>query len=225
VVDRLLESKDRRLGIVVAALSLVSLGAFVGQVYGVFDMTFAMAFFALPATLAIIGLGRWSAGGDYALFHKRLLLGLLFGVAATASYDLVRLILQETLPLNFNAFAIHARFGELIIDRPHTTTIAKVVGWSYHISNGLTFALCFTLVAGRVRWWWGVLYALVLQSLMVLTYPTAFGVSRGSEAFLIVSFTGHATYGAVLGLLNRRFNLNEEDWRGDARSAQGNGLR
>jgi hypothetical protein len=213
-VVRAFQSRDRQLGLLVAALSLISLGGFVGQIYGVVDMTFVLTVFAMPATIAIIGLGFWSSGGEHQLFFKRLLLGLVFGVVATAAYDLVRLILQTALPVDFNAFANHARFGEMITDRDHTTTIAKVVGWGYHISNGLTFALCYALVAGRARWWWGVLYAMVLQTLMVLMYPRAFGVSRGNEDFLIISFTGHATYGAVLGLLNRRYNVNDEKWEG-----------
>jgi hypothetical protein len=217
MIARYLEVRDRKLGLLVCGLSLISLGGFVGQIYGIVDMTFVMTVFALPASVAIVGIGFWATGGEHELFVKRLLLGVAFGIAATAAYDLVRLILQTALPVDFNAFANHARFGELITDQPRTTTIAKVVGWGYHISNGLTFALCYALVAGRARWFWGVLYAMVLQTLMVLMYPTAFGVSRGNEDFLIISFSGHATYGAVLGVLNRRFNVNDEEWEASQR--------
>lgn len=201
--------RERQLGALVGALLLVSVVALVGQIYGWFDMGFVLAFLALPAAIIAIGIARWAVRADYQVFTRRLLLGLAAGVVATAGYDLVRLLLQETLPLHFNAFAIHARFGELIIDRPRTTTAAKVVGWAYHFSNGLTFALCFTLVTGRVRWWWGLLYGLVLEGLMVLMYPTGFGVSRGNEAFLLVSFVGHGTYGTILGLVNQRYNVPE----------------
>ena len=201
--------RDRQLGLIVAALSLFSLGAFVGQVYDVFDMSFVIAFFALPATVAIIGIAFWARRANQHLFVRRLILGLFIGIVATAAYDLIRLVIQSTPLVDFNAFAVHPRFGEMIIDQPASTTAAKVVGWSYHISNGLTFALCYTLVAGRARWWWGVLYAVALQSLMVLMYPRAFGLSRGNEDFLVVSFIGHAAYGVVLGVLNHRYNQSE----------------
>jgi hypothetical protein len=184
--------RETQLGVLVGALALISVAALVGQIYGIVDMTFVLAFLA-----------------DYRFFYRRLMLGIALGLAATAAYDLVRLAAQTALPLDFNAFAIHARFGELIIDEPRNSTAARIVGWSYHVSNGLTFALCYTLVAGKARWWWGLLYGLTLESLMVVMYPTGFGLSRGNEDFLIVSFIGHATYGSVLGLLNYRFNENE----------------
>jgi hypothetical protein len=201
--------RETQLGVLVGALALISVAALVGQIYGIVDMTFVLAFLALPAAIVIVGIARWSVKADYRLFYRRLVLGIALGLAATVAYDLVRLAAQTALPLDFNAFAIHARFGELIIDQPRDSTAARVVGWSYHISNGLTFALCYTLVAGRARWWWGLLYGLTLESLMVVMYPTGFGLSRGNEDFLIVSFLGHATYGSVLGLLNYRFNENE----------------
>ena len=206
MIGRVVGARDRQLGLLVAGLSLISVGAFVAQIYGVFDMTFVIAVFSLPATIAIIGIVFWANRIEQRLFVRRLLLGLAFGVAATASYDLIRLVIQSSPLVDFNAFATHPRFGELIIDRPASTTAAKVVGWTYHFSNGLTFALCYALVAGRAKWWWGVVYAMTLQTLMVLMYPRAFGVSRGNEDFLAVSFIGHATYGLVLGVLNRRYN-------------------
>lgn len=212
MIARVWTSRDRQLGVLVAGLSLTSLAAFIGQVYGLFDMTFVLSFFALPAVILIVGITRWAVGADHRLYYRRLLLGLALGLAATATYDLVRLVAQTVLPVHFNAFAIHARFGELIIDRPRWTTAARVVGWAYHISNGLTFALCYTLVAGRVRWHWGVLYGVLLESLMVLMYPRAFGVQRGSLDFLAISFLGHASYGLALGLLNARYNVDERQW-------------
>jgi hypothetical protein len=45
--------------------------------------------------------------------------------------------------------------------------------------------------------------------MMLLIYPKAFGLSRGNEAFLIVSVLGHAIYGVTVGLVNQRYNRNE----------------
>ena len=204
---------DRQLGVLVSALLLISLAGFVGQVYGVIDMTFVISFFALPATVVVVGIGMWARGSPHQLFYKRLLLGLGIGAVATAAYDGIRGLQQTVLPLGFNAFANHPRFGEMITDRPYTETIAIVTGWAYHISNGLTFALCYVLVLGKQRWYWGIAWGLLLEAMMIVMYPTAFGVSRGNEAFLAVSVTGHTCYGAVIGVLNERFNRDESEFR------------
>jgi hypothetical protein len=204
---------DRQLGLLVSGLCLISLGAFAGQVYGVIDMTFVISFFALPAMIIVAGIAMWARGSPYQLFYKRLLLGLAIGAVATAAYDFIRVVQQSALPLGFNAFANHPRFGQMIVDQPVTSTAAIAVGWAYHFSNGLTFALCYTLLVGRASWYWGVAFALVLQCLMVAMYPTAFGVSRGNESFLLVSFTGHTVYGTVLGVLNSHFNETEAEFQ------------
>src|SRR5262249_43044096 len=185
---------------------------FVGQVYGIVDMSFTIAFIALPATIFIIGIARWSVGADHLLFYHRLILGLWIGVASVAVYDLVRLIVQSTPLVHFNAFATHAKFGAMLLHQPSNTLGAKIAGWSYHTSNGVPFAMWYTLVAGRARWWIGVIYALVLQSFMVLMYPRAFGLSPTNKDFLTIAFIGHTGYGAALGLLNRKFNIDEDDW-------------
>jgi hypothetical protein len=198
--------RERHLGLIVSALLLLSLGAFVAETYAVLDMTVVLSFVALPGVILAAGIVGWAARGPHPALYRRVLLGLGVGAVATATYDLVRLLAQTVLPLDFNAFAIHARFGELIIDQPRTTLAAQVVGWAYHISNGLTFAICYVLVAGRARWWYGLAYGTVLEGLMVTMYPSAFGVSRGDEAFLTISFIGHATYGATVGLLAQRYN-------------------
>ena len=199
--------RDRQFGILISGILLVSLAAFVGKNYGLFDMNFVVSFGPLPLSILLVGMVRWTRKADTTVFYRRLLLGLLFGLLATAAYDLLRLVLQTALPLHFNAFAIHPRFGALIIHQPRTTTAAIVTGWAYHISNGLTFALCWTLVAGRARWWYAVIYALILEGAMVAMYPTAFGLSTHTKAFLTVSIAGHATYGLVLGVLTQRWNV------------------
>jgi hypothetical protein len=211
--------RDRQLGILVSGVLLVSLAALVGRIYDLFSMNFVVSFGPLPLSILLVGLARWYFKSDVQVFYRRVLLGLLFGIAATAAYDLIRLILQTALPVDFNAFRIHAVFGEMISGAPRTSTEAKVVGWSYHISNGLTFALCWTMVMGRAKWWQAVIYALVLQTMMVILYPHAFGVSRSSKAFLGISFTGHATYGLVLGLLTQRFNVPDAPRRRRAAAA------
>ena len=66
------------------------------------------------------------------------------------------------------------------------------------------FAIIYALVAGPRKFYWGVLWAMMLEIGMLLSYPTFLQV-RDDWAFRLVSLIGHIVYGTVLGLTVRRF--------------------
>ncbi|WP_063127313.1 DUF6789 family protein [Nocardia fusca] len=153
--------------------------------------------------------GAWAVLYQYLTSESRVVLahrvriGLLAGAAATAAYDLSRYMLVAVSGSNVRPFAAWPLFGELLGAGPRTQSAALVVGFSYHLVNGLGFAVAFTVVLGDRGVLAGVAWALILEALMVSFYPGWLGMKALAE-FVSVTIVGHVVYGIVLGFLSRR---------------------
>lgn len=103
-------------------------------------------------------------------------------------------------------------FGVLILDRMALgpSLGSDVLGYVYHYWVGACFGLAYTLLAGRVRWWGGLVWGLIVEIGMMVTPPMVvamdtgyFGVKFGPGLFG-TSLTAHVAFGIVLGLLAER---------------------
>ena len=135
------------------------------------------------------------------------------GALALVGYDLVRLAIAVSGLVPFNPFRPIEVYGLLILVQAEETLLTKLVGWAFHVWNGLAFAVMYTLAFGQGHVGLGVAWGLVLEVAMVATYPALFGLAPG-WAFLVVSLTGHIVYGAIIGLVARRA------WQSGAGAAQ-----
>src|SRR5579884_720471 len=140
----------------------------------------------LTAILLAAALVRWGRGREEVLL-ERLRGGLIAGAAGLIAYDLVRLAILGLGVVGFNPFRPIEVYGLLILDRYQDTTLTKVVGWLFHVWNGLSFAVMYTLAVGPGRVLWAVLWAMMLEATMIATYPSMFRVAR-DVTFLVVSF-------------------------------------
>ncbi|HEX2326471.1 MAG TPA: DUF6789 family protein, partial [Chloroflexota bacterium] len=59
---------------------------------------------------------------------------------------------------------------------------------------------------GYRGWWAGLLWALMLETLMLAFYPAWLGL-RSLNDFLVISLLGHSVYGLILGTASRRLLL------------------
>jgi hypothetical protein len=137
------------------------------------------------------------------LLVTRLAGGLLAGAAGLAAYDLLRLLILASGLVGFNPFRLIEVYGLLILDAPEDTALTKVVGWAFHLWNGLSFAMMYTLLLGRGRLLWALGWGLLLELGTVVSYPSMFGLTLGRE-FVLVSLSGHLAYGLALGVTARR---------------------
>jgi hypothetical protein len=99
-------------------------------------------------------------------------------------------------------FAAWPIFGELLGAGPRTTTAALVVGFGYHVVNGLAFATAYAIALGERGIVAGIVWAMVLETAMVTFYPGWLGL-KAIDEFLSVTIFGHAVYGVLLGGLTR----------------------
>ena len=162
---------------------------------GVVELIRGGSFLLLPGLLLFAFSFNWAKRRGKRELLERLLAGCWAGLAATFTYDVVRVPLAMAgLPV----FKAISYFGTVFLAQPSPTLASEIVGWMYHLSNGVGFALMYTLWVRRPRWWTAVFWGLVLEGVMLLTpYAEVFGY-KVSRQFLAITIGAHVFYG--LGL-------------------------
>jgi hypothetical protein len=137
------------------------------------------------------------------LIKKQLRVGFIAGILATAGYDISRAIVVLGLDLKFEPFGTWYIFGELILGQHSDRLYLFLVGFTYHLLNGIAFSIAYCLLLGGRNWKYGVLWAFGLEIVMLLVYPPWLNLSKVIGEFTVVSVIGHACYGLILGLVSQ----------------------
>jgi hypothetical protein len=170
---------------------------------GWLPLYFAVDLLGLPSLVILLLVGIYARRVDERVFFRRLWVGLLAGVVATAGYDLSRLLIWQVGLIDFDPFVSHPIFGMLISGAPVESSRAILVGWSYHFWNGLGFAIMYTLIAGPAHWAYAMLWALMLELAWLTAMPAAVEL-RLNPQLVVVGIIGHIAYGAGLAWVARR---------------------
>ncbi|HSM57961.1 MAG TPA: hypothetical protein VK879_17535 [Candidatus Sulfomarinibacteraceae bacterium] len=189
---------DKRQRTVFAGLFLATGAALV--VYVISGVSL-LAAAGLALTIALVaGALLWQRAGLRGRQDMRRCLqaGVVAGFLATSAYDLSRFFLIEVTGIAFWPFDIFNIFGQALFGAGYSGAWVRLAGLVYHFANGIGFALAYTILAGRRGVWAGVVWAMILELLMVTIYPGWLGLEALNE-FVQVSVIGHIVYGAVLG--------------------------
>lgn len=119
------------------------------------------------------------------------------GVAATLAYDATRFGIVAVAQWDIKPFFAIPRFGQQFVGTSAAGPVQWLVGLSYHLLNGVGFAVAYALVIRRPRWGTSVAWALCLEGAMVLMYPQWLGINITKE-FTMVSLGGHLAWGTGL---------------------------
>ncbi len=188
----------------VAAISALSSGiALVAAILTDRPLWATSVFFMVPGFVAFVAASVTLRRDQQALFLVRLRTGLLAGALATAAYDISRWSVEATNLSSSNSFVAIRVFGTGLTGRSPFDAAALAAGWTFHLVNGLGFALAYMFLAAGRRWWYAVGYALVLEAFLVGLYPGWLGLTLTRE-FLSVSIGGHIAFGTVLGVMAAR---------------------
>jgi hypothetical protein len=154
----------------------------------------------VPALLILLGITVY-AYRRYPRLYNRIVWGLMAGLIATVGLELIRLpgVLGGAFPGDMPAM-----FGQMISGQQGAP--ALLAGYPYHFLNGATFALMYTLLFGKARWYWGVAWGLFFEFGMMISPPVlmaagAFGVRGFWPELFIVTFVAHVVFGAIFGWL------------------------
>ena len=135
----------------------------------------------------------------------RLRSGLKAGIVATLAYDLWRLGLVEFADFPISPFESFRLFGLSILGPNATEFLAYLVGTMYHLLNGLTFSVAYVLLFRMPNPFTGIAWALGLEAAMFTVYPGWMDLEAVMMEFTVMSLSGHLVYGALLGVLGRKF--------------------
>lgn len=198
--------EDRRLFLVTVAAAATSIAALLLHLAGAIRMPYTLTFVTLPGTIFLMALLILARRVNRPVTIRRLQVGAIAGVLGLVAYNATRWVVAELLALPNSPFYSIYIFGSLITGEAPDTTAAIVAGWLYHVSNGITFAIMYALVAGPARWWFGLLWGLALETAMLVVYPSSAILRPPALAsFVVVSLISHAVYGAVIGLVSQRY--------------------
>jgi hypothetical protein len=189
--------KDRAAIFVFASLSIASLLLYflgVGRFRAVAPLLLAIEIVGLAA-VALRARARQRTG-----VVRLLAAGLWAGAIATLAYDIVRVpLVHSSMPV----FKAISYFGTVLLATDRPSVASEIAGWTYHLTNGVSFGLMYAALAVRPRAWSGVLWGLALEGMMLLTpYAEVFGYARDLR-FTAVTVASHAVYGLVLWLALR----------------------
>lgn len=192
--DSWLMPRREPLALVALALGASSIATLLLYFYGVLPMGQAVRWLLLPAVALLAAFAAWARKHRPEL-SRRILAGLWAGALATLAYDLVRVPISASgLPV----FKAISYFGTVILDQTRPTVASELVGWSYHLSNGIGFGLMYVMIFARQRLWSALVWGVTLEVAMLLTpYAEVFGY-RISPRFLAITVGAHVVYGIVL---------------------------
>lgn len=161
----------------------------------------------LGPALVILVLIWVRAARSYPRLANKIGVGLAAGFLATFGLDAVRL---TGVALGAFPGDMPTMFGQMITGRMDTSAAILVPGYVYHFVNGATFGLMFTLLAGKVRWPWGIAWGLFFELGMMTLPPVPmmagpFGMFGFWPRLFVASLLAHIVFGSILGLLAARW--------------------
>lgn len=200
------------IGLVIAAIGPNVL--IVALTPGLVEMPFLAANVLLPSVILWVVITIIAKVTKRDRLYNRLIVGAWIGAASTGFLDVIRL---TGFHLGYMPGNMPRMFGVLIMDTMATgpTPLSDLLGSLYHYWVGACFGLTLTLIGGKVKWWWGLIWGLIIEIGMMTTPPmvvamdTGYFGSKFGPGLFVVSLLAHIALGIVMGLLAEKYVLHK----------------
>lgn len=184
-------------------LGFTSVASLLGWVYGVSSFTVLFRVVTLPGSMVLVGVAIWATiwakGETGGGVRDMLAIGTVAGLIGTFGYDVFRI--PFVYGGGFLVLSPIESYGVLATGAESSSGWTDMVGWTYHLSNGVGFGIAYAAIALRRHWAWGVLFAALLETGTVLT-PFASSYQLEGKYFIIgVAYAAHVPFGLALGKL------------------------
>lgn len=192
-------NKELVLTAIVAMSGLLSVVSLLAWSYrlGRFDYWFLAL--GAPAIVTLFAIGILVArSGRFPRLRTAMIVGVIGGLVGTIGYDLFRIPFAA---LGLRLFSPIESYGVLILGTDGSSPWTDLAGWAYHFSNGIGFGVFYAAVALGRRWWWGLLWAMVLETATILTPFASTYALAGKWDLITIAFAAHVFYGVPLGLI------------------------
>lgn len=191
--------KELALTAIVAISGLLSVGSLLAWSYrlGRFDYWFLAL--GAPAILTLFAVGILvGRSGRHPRLRTAMIVGVVGGLVGTIGYDFFRVPFAA---LGLRLFSPIESYGVMILGADSSSPWTDLAGWGYHFSNGIGFGVFYAAVALGRKWWWGLLWAMVLETATILTpFATTYAIA-GKWDLIAIAYAAHVAYGVPLGLI------------------------
>jgi len=121
--------------------------------------------------------------------------GLLLTEKITALSEVKQTIMQSGVPMNLY----------------HAPLDAFIAGGLWHFWNGATFGIIYALLIGKGKWWYGMIWAVIIEMVMMVApylimMKGPFGIQYmdGYNIF-VITLIAHLVFGAILGIIVQKW--------------------
>jgi len=121
--------------------------------------------------------------------------GLLLTEKITALSQVKQVIIQSSVPMNLY----------------HAPMDIFLVGGLWHFWNGATFGIIYALLIGKGKWWYGMIWAVIIEMVMMVApylimMKGPFGIQYmdGYNIF-VVTLIAHLVFGTILGIIVQKW--------------------
>ncbi len=183
------------------AMACTSGLAIIAHTFAGISLRFSAGAIVLPSAVILTGIILLvrDRRGRFHEFAWLLRIGAAWGLVSTVGYDAIRPVLVAALQSDFDPYKAMGIFGQLATGRPAGDSIATAVGWTYHFWNGISFGMMFALLRPRGGMIPGLVWAMILQALMMAVYPAFLEARLTDPGFLVSGIIGHGLWGLLLG--------------------------
>ena len=183
------------LALITALCGLLPVGALLAWSYGLGSFRAWFLVVGVPPVLALLAIGAFAGRRD-AAFRLALAAGTVGGLLGAVGYDLFRVPFAMA---GLRVFAPIESYGVLILGADTSTPLTHATGWAFHFVNGIGFGIAYAMVAlGRNRWW-AVGWAMVLETVTIVTpFAATYGLA-GKAHLIAIAYAAHVAYGLPLG--------------------------
>jgi hypothetical protein len=196
--------RESRWSALVLALPLAGGAALVVHIVSDRSLAAALVLAVLLGLLGLLLAARRLPPAARADARQRARIGVLAGLAGLAAYDLSRVLLVVSTGLESKPFKALPHFGRGLLGSDVSDTSAWIAGAGYHVANGVGFAVAYCLAVRRPSWRTGIAWALLLEAVMIVFYPSWLQIEALKE-FVTMSLFGHIAYGGTLGGVARYY--------------------
>lgn len=191
-------------------------------------------FAIIPSVIVIFAVGVLSRS-KFPRLSNRLFVGMAAGAVASFALEAIRIpgyLLTKWLPMDSmislpglfltEKISSLAEVKQVIMQSGvamnmyHAPLDAFMAGTLWHFWNGACFGIIYALIIGKGKWWYGMIWAFVIEIVMMLApYLVAmkgpFGVEHmdGYNIF-VITLIAHLAFGAVLGVLVQKWKKSSE---------------
>jgi len=188
----------------------------------------------IPSVIAIFAIGILSRS-KFPRIANRIFVGMSAGAVASFALEAIRIpgyIVTKWLPMD-SMISLPGLFltekitalsevkqvimqSGVAMNLYHAPLDAFMAGALWHFWNGATFGIIYALLIGRGKWWYGMIWAFIIEIVMMLApyliiMKGPFGVEHmdGYNIFAI-TLIAHLAFGALLGILVQKWKKNNK---------------